>query len=346
MVKTAGQVYFIGANTARGFVNYADELFSGLRKRYLIKGGPGTGKSTLMKRVAEAAETKGFTVERYACSSDPKPLDGIVIRELSVGVTDATPPHAMEAKYPGAVEELLDTGFYWDRRRLEARCDAVKELVDEKAGRFASVYKYLGVGLTLRGEREKILAACVDGNKLDKAAARLVRRLGEGKGFRLLSRQISGIGMNGRVTLDTYERMAVERWQIADTRGLRAALLDRLLHHAERAGLTVMVSRDPMLDTEALYFPDAGIAVTDTGDADRADKILNTERFVLREQLSEQRRRLRFLARLEEELMKRVEDLFSEIKTRHFALESLYADAMDFDGVQTMAEDLILRLGL
>ena len=346
MAKTAGQVYFIGANTARGFVNYADELFSGIRKRYLIKGGPGTGKSTLMKRVAEAAETKGFTVERYACSSDPKSLDGIVIRELSVGVTDATSPHAMEAKYPGAVEELLDTGLCWDRRLLEARYDAVKELVDEKAGRFASVYKYLGVGLSLRCEREKILTSCVDGDKLDKAAARLIRRLGEGKGFRLLSRQIGGIGMNGRVTLDTYERMAVERWQIADTRGLRAALLDRLLHHAERAGLTVMVSRDPMLDTEALYFPDVGVAVTDTGDADRADKILNTERFVLREQLSEQRRRLRFLARLEEELMKRVEDLFVEIKARHFALESLYGDAMDFDGVQTMADDLIRRLGL
>ena len=346
MAKTAKQMYFIGANTARGFVNYADELFSGIRKRYLIKGGPGTGKSTLMKRVAEAAERKGFTVERYACSSDSQSLDGIVIRELSVGVTDATPPHAMEGKYPGAAEELLDTGLYWNRALLEERYETIKALVDEKTGLFASVYKYLGVGLALRGERERILTSCVDADKLDKAAMRLIRRLGEGKGFRLLPRQVGSIGMNGRVTLDTYEAMATERWQIADTRGLRAALLDRLLHHAERAGLTVMVSRDPMLDTEALYFPDAGVAVTDSGDADHADKILNTERFVLRERLADQRRRLRFLSRLEGELMKRVEDLFGEIKARHFALEALYADAMDFDGVQTMADDLILRLGL
>jgi len=346
MAKTARQVYFLGANTARGFVNYADEIFSGVRKLYLVKGGPGTGKSTLMKRVAEAAEKKGLAVERYCCSSDSHSLDGVVIRELSVGITDATAPHVMEAKYPGSREELIDPGACWDRKLLEERYGAIKSLVDEKTGLFASVYKYLGVGLALRGERTRILTSCADGEKLDKAAERLIRRMGEGKGFKLLPRQVGSLGMNGRVTFDTYEAMATERWQIADTRGLRGLLLDRLLHHAERAGLAVMVSRDPMLETEALYCPEAGIAITDTGDADRADKILNTERFIHREKLADQRRRLRFLSRLEGELLKRVEDLFGEIKKRHFALEELYADAMDFGRVDAMTEELIARIGL
>ena len=346
MVDSARQVYFIGANTARGFVNYADEIFSGIRKRYLIKGGPGTGKSTLMKRVAEAAERKGLLVERYACSSDPQSLDGIIIRELSLGVMDATAPHVMEAKYPGAAEELLDLGACWDRRLLEKRYDTIKALVDEKTGLYASVYKYLGVGLSLRGEKERLLDSCTDGEKLDKVATRMIRRLGEGKCFRLLPRQIGSVGMRGQVTLDTYETMATERWQVVDVRGLRGRLLDRLLHYAEKAGLTVMVSRDAMLDTEALYFPEKGVAVTVTGDAEQADKRLNTDRFVIKEKLAEQRRRLRFLSRLEHELMTRVEDIFCEIQERHFALEGLYADAMDFDCVKAAAEALIQQIGL
>ena len=100
--------FFIGANTAGGFVNYADEIFSPLRKVHIIKGGPGTGKSTLLKRAAAAAESKGYEVERYYCSSDSHSLDGIVIPELNLGLTDGTPPHAMEAKYPGAREALFD----------------------------------------------------------------------------------------------------------------------------------------------------------------------------------------------------------------------------------------------
>ena len=62
--------FFIGANTARGFVNDADDIFSGLKKLYILKGGPGTGKSTWMKRAAEKAEKAGYPVERYFCSSD------------------------------------------------------------------------------------------------------------------------------------------------------------------------------------------------------------------------------------------------------------------------------------
>ena len=346
MAKTARQAYFIGANTARGFVNYADEIFSGIRKMYLIKGGPGTGKSTLMRQIAEAAERQGLTVECYHCSSDSTSLDGIVVRELSVGITDATAPHVMEARYPGAREELIDLGAFWDQRLLAERYERIKTLADEKAGLFASVYKYLGVGLVLRNERERMLAACTDGEKLDKAAARLIRQLGGGKGFCLLPRQVGALGMNGHTTLGTYEEMAERRFQILDARGLRGQLLDRILQHAERAGLTAMISRDPMLGTEALYFPEKGVAITETGDADHADKILNTERFILREKLTEQRRRLRFLAKLEGELMTRVEDLFGEIKTRHFALEGLYADAMDFGKLNAMTEELIGRIGL
>ncbi len=338
--------YFIGANTAKGFVNYASELYAGLRKVYILKGGPGTGKSTLMRRVAEAAERKGITVERHFCSSDSDSLDGVILRELSAGITDGTSPHVMEARCPGAREEILDPGAFWDARLLEGRCDEIASLTDRKAGLYASIYKYLAVGAALRGERDRILASCIDGDKLERAAARLIRRLGEGKGFALLPRQIGSLGMKGRVFLDTYETMAKERWQISDTRGLRGLLLNVLLRHAERAGLTVMISYDPMGEPEGLFFPEAGVSVTERGDAEAADKILNTERFVLREGLSEQRGRLRFLTRMERDILSRVTELFREVEACHFALEAIYADAMDYAGVDAMTERLIRRLGL
>ncbi len=346
MAKTTRQVYFFGANTARGFVNYADDIFCGIRKRYWIKGGPGTGKSTLMKRVAEAAEEKGYTVERYVCASDDKSLDGVVIPSLSLGIADATAPHILETRYPGAAEELWDLGAFWDRRLLEERYEAIKELVDAKSLSYTAVYKYLGVGMTLRGERGRLLSSCIDKEKMEKAAERLIRRIGEGKGFRLLPRQITAVGMRGEVALDTYEVMAAERWQITDSRGLQGAMLDSLLHHAERAGLSVLVSRDPMLEVDALYFPEAGITVSNRGNAEKADRVINTERFIRREGLSDQRQRIRFLSRMENELMKRVSELFDEIKAKHFSLEGLYQDAMDFDRMESETARWIQHLGL
>ena len=80
--------YFIGANTSRGFINYGDEIFEDLRKLYVIKGGPGTGKSTFMKRFASKAEEKGYNVEYYYCSSDPSSLDGVVVTEQRIGTAN------------------------------------------------------------------------------------------------------------------------------------------------------------------------------------------------------------------------------------------------------------------
>lgn len=43
--------YYACANSARGFVSFFDGNIKGLDKLYILKGGPGTGKSTLMKKI-------------------------------------------------------------------------------------------------------------------------------------------------------------------------------------------------------------------------------------------------------------------------------------------------------
>ena len=55
--------FFAAANTSSGFVSFFDRLFDPktLKKIYILKGGPGVGKSTLMKNAAKAAEKKGYS---------------------------------------------------------------------------------------------------------------------------------------------------------------------------------------------------------------------------------------------------------------------------------------------
>ena len=337
--------FFIGANAAGGFVAYGSEITRSMAKIYIIKGGPGTGKSTFMKRLAADIEEKGHPVDYYYCSSDSRSLDGIVCPGLGIAVVDGTAPHTMEANYPGAVEELIDLGAFWDGKRLTVHAEEIRTLCDAKAARYVGVYKYLGVGKVLRDERNTILSRISDEEKADKAMGRLIRRLGNGNGFAVQNRQISAIGMQGRTVFNTYEQEATEHWQIADSRGLSGMLFEKLLCHAERAGLSVWLSRDPMQEIEAIYFPEKGVSVV-CSTSEGADRILNTERFVCRERLAAERTRLRFLVRLEKELLHRVEELFAEIRRRHFALESLYVETMDFDAVEERRKALLSNLPL
>jgi len=87
--------YFLGANSAQGFVSLYHELMDESRASaiYILKGGAGCGKSTLMKKVGEEMERQGFAVEYVLCSGDPDSLDGIVIPEKAVAIVDGTAPH-------------------------------------------------------------------------------------------------------------------------------------------------------------------------------------------------------------------------------------------------------------
>ena len=88
--------FFLGANSPEGFVSFFDHLIDldAANEVYIIKGGPGVGKSSFMKRAAAGLVEAGLTAEWIVCSADPDSLDGVVFPEIGVAFVDGTQPHA------------------------------------------------------------------------------------------------------------------------------------------------------------------------------------------------------------------------------------------------------------
>ena len=99
-------------------MNYVANLTEGLAARYFIKGRPGTGKSTFLKKLAERAMASGYDVEVYYCSFDKESLDMVTVPELSFAVFDSTAPHELFPE--GERDTVLD--FY-----LEAHLSGIDE---------------------------------------------------------------------------------------------------------------------------------------------------------------------------------------------------------------------------
>lgn len=337
---TVKQSYFIGSNTSSGFINNCGEVFSRLSRIYVIKGGPGTGKSTFMKRVAERVERAGEEVVRYYCSSDENSLDAIIIPKLGIGITDGTAPHVYEAKYPGVKEIYLNFGEFLNTEFLSYFTDTVKELTDKKGRYYASAYKCLSIAERVRSEKEKLLMSCYNKDKADKAAERLIKALGRGKGASLEDAQISAFGMNGRAYLDTYKKLAGESITVSDRRGASPFFMFSLIDLAREKGLKTLISYDPLRRPEALFFPEKGVCIT-LGVDSEYEKNINMERFIIREKYREMRKRLRFLTSIEEEFMTAAEETLASVKELHFKLEEIYSEAMDFVSLSAMTEAFI-----
>lgn len=139
--------YFLGNNTAYGFLgNYESEL-AGVRKVILLKGGPGTGKSTILKKVASEAKAGGMDYELWYCSGDPASLDGVYIKQLDTAIVDATAPHATGADYPMIKDFLYDLASSLSPEKLKEFRPEIEKLLKDKKQYFMRAYQHLKVAL-------------------------------------------------------------------------------------------------------------------------------------------------------------------------------------------------------
>ena len=160
--------YFAGGNTARGFYSLFDSSLEGLNRIFILKGGPGTGKSFLMKDVGNFWSEKGYDIEFLHCSSDPDSVDGVIITSLQVAIVDGTAPHVIEPKLPGAVEEYINLGEAWDSKALATRKSEISELSKQVSDAFQMAYRTYAEALKVHDDWEKIYFGTMDFEKANR----------------------------------------------------------------------------------------------------------------------------------------------------------------------------------
>ena len=141
------QRFFLGNNTAYGFVGNYEEELKDKDTVVLLKGGPGTGKSTILKKLAKEAEIRRYSYELWYCSGDPKSLDGVYIKDINAAIVDATAPHATGADLPVVKDIIVDLAASLKRDKLKVYEDDIKNLIKCKKHRFIRAYQHLNTAL-------------------------------------------------------------------------------------------------------------------------------------------------------------------------------------------------------
>lgn len=133
-----------GGNTCYGFYSFYDHIvpFDAARK-IILKGGPGTGKSTFMKAIAADFGRSGYDLEYHWCSSDNDSLDGVVIGDADVCLLDGTAPHVVDPRYPGAVDHIINLGDFWDAEAIIPNKQKIIDLSQQIGLQFERAYNRL-----------------------------------------------------------------------------------------------------------------------------------------------------------------------------------------------------------
>ncbi|QGU00378.1 hypothetical protein SYNTR_1784 [Candidatus Syntrophocurvum alkaliphilum] len=121
---------FTSSNTIQGYYTFIPELIAELTKVYILKGPAGSGKSTFIRLLGESLAEQGYEIEFWISAVDPLSPDGVYIPQLEVAVINGSLPVPIDPKYPGAKEEMIYLGDYWDRDAIKHNKKAITELVD------------------------------------------------------------------------------------------------------------------------------------------------------------------------------------------------------------------------
>lgn len=169
---------FPGNNTAQGFYSFYEYIIGPEARRILIvKGGPGVGKSTFMRKTADALLERGYDAELHYCSSDPGSLDAVVFPQIGVALIDGTAPHVIDPRNPGAVDEILHLGDFWDEPAMRAKRQKIQEVNREVGRLFERAYRFLRAA---RAVYDDIEAANMEGMNFglaNKIADHLLREI-------------------------------------------------------------------------------------------------------------------------------------------------------------------------
>lgn len=348
--------FFFGANNKNGYCSLFDGLYDPYEKgtHYILKGGPGTGKSTLMRKFADKFEKDGLYVERGICSADPDSLDLVYVPEINFSILDGTPPHVCEPTMPGVTEHIIDLTVAWNKEYLKEHAEQITDICRENKLQHKKCAEYLNLASQLDSNISSISAGFTDKDKVIRYASRLARRIIPKKSGVRFGRQntrfLSAVTPEGvRVEHDTVVSLCENMVTINDSYSVCAPIIvEYLSEYALKNGYDIYKCFCPLLPLnkpEHLIIPELKLAVF-TENAyhhalDSETNAIRASRFFDSAEAKKYKERLTFTHKTKKEMTDEAVRKMSLAKASHDKLEEFYIKATDFEIINDITEKLL-----
>lgn len=350
--------FFLGANTPKGYYSRFDQLFTAAPRGrcFLLKGGPGTGKSTVLKRTAAALADKNLSTELIFCSADVNSLDAVITSDGKFVMADATLPHAAEPKYPGIYETTVSLCDCWNEEKLREHGEEAAKLFDENRRLHEETRRYISAAAGLLEEAEKLGKEALNQEKTVKTALKIcAKELGKKRhkpGTEKI-RLLSAISDKGVFFFEKTAKILCDKiYVLEDECGCAAKIfMSTVRKNALEHGFDIISCRCsvfPAEKTEHIFIPELRLGFMTKNRRHNFDvlpyRTLHSKRFYDEKKYLRHKIRIKFALRSASALIAEASKCMSEAKKVHDELEKIYIAAMDFSTVNRLTENILSKI--
>ncbi len=350
---------FPGNNTSQGFYSFYDHILPEDATRFfIIKGGPGVGKSTLMKKIGEAMIEMGYDTEYHHCSSDNNSLDGVVFPQIGVALIDGTSPHIVDPKHPGAVDEIVYLGDYWHEEGVRQCRTEIMEANREVSICFERAYRFLRAAQVVYDDWEAVVGEGMDFARANQLADELIRELfgsmrvasRAGSVRRLFASAITPDGMMNY--LYSILGRCHKKYVIEGEPGTgKSVLLEKVARAACERNHAVELYHCPLNPSkiEHVIIPGLSTALTKsiephTYTPSKGDTIIDMNQCLSYDFLKAYPGRIATNSELFDRLFGHAISFIGQAKRAHDRMERYYIANMDFGRIEKLREQLLERI--
>lgn len=344
---------FPGGNTANGSYNFFNYMIpENVNRIFCLKGGPGVGKSSLMKKIAKEFIEKGYDVELHHCPSDPSSLDGVVIKKLGVVLLDGTAPHIVDPKDPGAIDEIVNLGEYWNLEGLEKNKVEIVECGKDISSSFRRAYKFLKAAEPIYYDIEEKYKDSMDYGKVNSLTSEFINDLFKDvkcSGNYKKERHLFGTAITPVGHLDYTDSILSEASKVYYLKGEigtgKTTFLQKVYTKAVELGLNVEVYHYPLIKEklETILIKDLGIGITSSNLFEGQNKI-DLDSCINKEKLERYKEEIEFDKKIFDELVNYAISNLKKAKSKHDVIEAHYVPNMKFDEIEGLKCELIERI--
>jgi hypothetical protein len=277
-----------------------------------------------------------------------------VIKQAKVALLDGTAPHVVDPKNPGAVDEILNFGDFWNVEGFTVERDTILNFNKEVKFLFNSSYHYLNSAKEMQDDIEIAVEETVDKTKFSKLLLGLKAELTynlqavdkAGKERHLFDSAITPDGL-----MDYIDTLIKDSYKCYFFEGLHTKGISEILNVIAKEyllnGYNVEIYHQPLNPEriETVLVEELGLAFTDNSKMkNKAYRIVDLDKVLIPEKLEGKMDTINKDKEMKSMLLEEAYKRVYMAKKNHDDMEKSYVPQMNFAAVTEFKKQIIERI--